>query len=91
MGLFRKKKEVEIIEVIDERTDIERNFEEKGQEVGKKTGVFVQKSVNKMNDVKEKIHVDETIEKAKVFASKAATKTKEKINKVKSKTANEKE
>ncbi|MBN2605135.1 MAG: hypothetical protein JXR62_04840 [Bacilli bacterium] len=101
MGLFNKRKKVEVVEEVDLRTDIERKFEETGQKVGQKTGVFVQKSVNKINDVKEKINADGTIEKVKEFAvkteqtvdefvEKATTKTKGTINKVKEKVSKDK-
>jgi hypothetical protein len=49
MGLFKKRKK----EIIDERTDLEVSFEEKGQKIGKGTGEFVQKSINKINELKE--------------------------------------
>lgn len=101
MGLFKKrKKEEEIIEV-DFRSDIERKFEETGQNVGKKTGEFVQKSVDKINDVKEKFNSDKKIEKVKDFANKAeqsvdqfvekaTDKTKETMGKVKDKVRKDK-
>ncbi|MBU1020231.1 MAG: hypothetical protein KJ847_03380 [Firmicutes bacterium] len=101
MGLFNKRKKVEIVEEVDFRTDIERKFEETGQKVGKQTGVFVQKSVDKINEVKEKVNADEKMEKVKEFASKAeqsvdefvgkaTTKTKETFDKVKGKVSKEK-
>lgn len=102
MGLFNRRKKVEIVEEeVDFRTDIERKFEETGQKVGKHTGVFVQKSVDKINVVKEKVNADGTIEKVKDFASKAeqsvdefvgkaTVKTKETFVKVKEKVSKEK-
>ena len=92
MSLFKRKnkKEEEI------RTDLEKKFEDVGQEAGKKTGVFVQKSINKFEEVKVKVNADDKMEKVKEFALKAedklddlvekATKTTKKTyNKVKDK------
>ena len=70
MGLFRKRKKV----VIDERTELEKSFEDKGQQLGKDTGEFVQKSIDKINEIKEKYEADGKIEKVKDFAKKAEKK-----------------
>ncbi len=70
MGLFkrRKKPEVEL------RTELEKKFEDVGQEAGKKTGKFVQKSIDKFEEVKVKINADDKMEKVKEFALKAEDK-----------------
>lgn len=92
MGLFKKR----IKEDLDKRTDLEKSFEEKGQTIGKETGKFVQKSIDKINELKEKYDADDKIDKVKEFAVRAegkvdeiverATKRgKEVINKVKNK------
>lgn len=73
MGLFRKKKIVEV----DDRTSIERKFEDAGQVAGKKTGEFVQQSVDTFEKVKTKIKADEKIEKVKEMAAKAEDKIDE--------------
>lgn len=89
MKLFGRKKEAE---AIDDRTEVERTFEEKGQVIGKKAGEIAQKGINKFKDVSEKIDAkekldkvdefaDKAIEKGKVAVSKAASKTKEALNK----------
>ncbi len=81
MGLFRKKKK----EVIENRTDLEIQFEEKGQKIGKETGEFVQKSIDKINEFREKYETDEKVEKVKEFAGKAERKVKEKATQIKDK------
>lgn len=70
MGLFNRKKKKEV----DERTDLEKKFEDVGQEAGKKTGVFVQKSIDKFEEVKVKVNADEKMDKVKDFAAKAEDK-----------------
>ena len=77
MSLFRKRKK----EVIDERTELEKSFEEKGQKIGKETGVFVQKSIDKINVLKEKYDTDDKIDKVKDFADKAEQKVEEFVDK----------
>lgn len=77
MGLFNFKKKKDI----DQRTDLEKKFENVGQSAGKKTGKFVQKSLNKFEEVKEKINADDKIEKAKEFALKAEDKFDEMVEK----------
>jgi len=67
MKLF-KKKEVEV--EVDTRTELEKNFEEKGQRIGKKTGAIVQKSVNKFSHVKEKLEQDGTMDKLRNIGDK---------------------
>mgnify|MGYP007094902162 CR=1 FL=1 len=74
MGLFNRKKKKE---AEDQRTDLEKKFEDVGQVAGKKTGVFVQKSINKIEEVKVKVKADEKIVKAKEFALKAEDKIDE--------------
>jgi len=77
MGLFKKRKK----EVIDERTDLEVSFEEKGQKIGKETGEFVQKSINKINELKEKYDTDDKIEKVKGLAGRAEQKVEQIVEK----------
>lgn len=67
MGLFKRKKQ-EVI--LDTRTDIERKFEEKGQAIGAKTGSFVQKGKDKLDEVKEKLREDGTLDKMKNLSTK---------------------
>ena len=91
MGLFKKRKKE-----VDERTELEKSFEEKGQQIGKDTGKFVQKSIDKINELREKYDADEKVEKVRDFAEKAeqkvevivekaAKKGKDVVEKVKSK------
>ncbi len=63
MGLFRKKKKVE--EVVDSRTDIEKKCEDTGQELGRKTGVMVQKGVDKLNSIKQNLEDNGTMDKVR--------------------------
>ena len=77
MGLFKKRKK----EVIEERTDLEVSFEEKGQKIGKETGEFVQKSIDKINKLKEKYDTDDKIEKVKGLAGKAEQKVEQIVEK----------
>lgn len=67
MGLFRKKKNEEIL---DPRTKIEKTFEEQGQKIGKITGEFVQKGVNKFEEVKQKLEDDGTMDKIRDVGNK---------------------
>jgi len=78
MGLFKKRKKV----VIDERTDLEVSFEEKGKKIGEETGKFVQKSINKINQLKGKYETDKKVEKVKDFAEKAEHKVEKLVEKV---------
>lgn len=67
MGIFRrKKKEVEI----DTRTKVEKSFEEKGQAIGRKTGKLVQRGLNKVEEVKQKLEQDGTMDKLRDFSNK---------------------
>lgn len=77
MGLFGRKKKIEV----DERTDLERKFEDVGQVAGKKTGEFVQKSVDKFEKVKVKVKADEKMEKVKEFVGKAEDKVDQLVGK----------
>ena len=87
MGLFRKKKEI----VVDERTNIEKTFESKGQKIGKETGELVQKGVDKINKLKDKYDVDDKVEdiiekatnKSKNVYKKAKSTTTKQIKKIK--------
>ena len=81
MGLFRKKKKTEI-----QKTEIETKFENKGQQVGLKTGQVVQKSINKANELKVKYNADDKIEKVKNIAKKVDQKVDEAIEVVVGKT-----
>ena len=77
MGLFSRKKKKEV----DERTDLEKKFEDAGQVTGKKTGEFVQKSIDKFEEVKVKVNADDKIEKVKEFALKAEDNVDELVEK----------
>jgi len=79
LKLFKKKQE-EV--VVDTRTDIERQFEEKGQEIGRKTGTLVQKGVDKLNDIKQKLEDDGTMDKLRDFSDKVDDKIDVAIDKV---------
>jgi len=68
MGLFKRKKKEE--EVIDTRSKIEKNFEEKGQQFGKKAGEIVQKGVDKYDQVKQKLEKDGTMDKVRNVGNK---------------------
>ncbi len=84
MGLFKKRKK----EVIDERTELEKSFEEKGQQIGKDTGKIVQKSINKINELKEKYDSDNKLDKVRNFAGKAEKKVGKIVKKVTKKEKN---
>lgn len=77
MGLFRRNKQ-EV--VIDDRTELEKKFEETGQKVGKKTGVVVQKTLNKASELKEKHQLDDKMKQVKKLASKAEDKLDEVVD-----------
>ncbi|MFK5883820.1 MAG: hypothetical protein QM489_05690 [Candidatus Izemoplasma sp.] len=79
MRFFKKKNEV----TVDDRTNIEKTFENKGQKIGRETGELVQKGVDKINHLKDKYDVDEKFEE---ILEKATTKSKKVIKKVKNKT-----
>ena len=83
MGLFKKKKKEE---EIDDRTEIEKSFEEKGQKIGRKTGALVQKGVDKIEGVKQKLESDGTMDKLRDASSKVDEKIDSVVNKVTSKT-----
>jgi len=63
-----KKKEEDVI--IDDRTELEKTFEEKGKTIGKKTGKVVQKGVDKLHQVKTKLEQDGTMEKFRRISDK---------------------
>lgn len=67
MPLFKRRKKEE---VIDTRTDLEKKFEKTGQQVGKKTGEFVQKSVDKLNGVKQSLEDNGTMDKMRAVGEK---------------------
>ena len=77
MGLFKRKKKEE-----DTRTDIEKKFEEKGRNVGVKTGKLAQKAYDKSKSINEKIKVSEKFNKVRDFASKADDKLDQTVDKV---------
>ena len=62
MGIFKRKQKDE---EIDNRTEIEKKFEEKGQTIGRKTGNFVQKSVNKLDSIKQNLEDKGTMDKVR--------------------------
>lgn len=66
MKLFKKKQE----EVVDPRTKLEKSFEEKGQNIGRKTGKVVQKGVDKIQHVKTKLEQDGTMDKLRHISDK---------------------
>lgn len=68
MALFKWKKNKN---VVDERSDLEKKFEDVGQEAGKKTGEFVQKSIDKFEEVKVKVNADDKMDKVKELVGKA--------------------
>ena len=93
MSIFKKRKKEEDVDV---RTDLEKSFEETGQKVGKSTGEFVQKGIDKMNELKDKFETDDKFEKARdikdksvkavdEFVGKAKVKVEEVVEKVKKK------
>lgn len=77
MGLFGRKKK----KVVEERTDLEQKFEDVGQVAGKKTGEFVQKSIDKFEEVKIKVNAEDKIDKVKELALKAEDKIDEIVGK----------
>ena len=77
MGIFKRRNRLKE----DDRTVIEKKFEDAGQEAGKKTGEFVQKSMNKFEEVKVKVNADEKMEKVKELALKAEDKLDEFVEK----------
>lgn len=78
MKLFKKKEEV----VEDPRTELEKKFEEKGQTIGRKTGVIVQKSVDKISKVKDKLEHDGTMDKLRNFSDKVDDQIDKVVDKV---------
>lgn len=78
MKLFKKKEEV----VEDPRTELEKKFEEKGQTIGRKTGVIVQKSVDKVSKVKNKLEQDGTMDKIRNFSDKVDDQIDKVVDKV---------
>lgn len=66
MKWFKKKEEI----IVDNRTELEKSFEEKGKNIGKKTGEVVQKGVDKLQQVKAKLEEDGTMDKLRQFSDK---------------------
>ena len=83
MKIFGRKKEEN---PIDDRTNIEKQFEEKGQEIGKKAGEITQKGLNKLNQLKDRLEDEGKLDKVYKFTDKAQEKTKEVVDKVTNKT-----
>jgi hypothetical protein len=61
MRLFRKKSE----NIVDNRTELEKKFEETGRVIGVKTGETVQKVLDKASGVKQKLEENGTLEKVR--------------------------
>lgn len=78
MGLFKRKKKVEE----DTRTNVEKKFEEKGRDVGAKTGEIAQKVIDKTKSINEKIKGTEKYNKVRDIATKADEKLDETVDKV---------
>lgn len=78
MGLFKRKKQP-VIE--DTRSDVEKRFEETGRKVGAKTGEVVQKGLDKIDTVKQKLKDDGTIDKVTSFVNKAEEKVDDFVEK----------
>lgn len=83
MSIFKRNKKVD---PIDDRTDIERKFEETGTEIGKKAGKLTQKGINKFNELKEKLDDEGKLEKVYEITDRVQERSKEVIDKVTSKT-----
>ena len=79
MKLFKQKREPQIV---DDRTELEKTFEEKGQIIGRKTGKVVQKSVDKIHNVKSKLEEDGTLDKLRRFGDKVDDRIDEVVNRV---------
>ena len=79
MSIFKRKKQVE---VVDERTELEIAFEEKGQQVGIETGKIVQKGVDKYKEIKDKIDKDERFDKVRDFKDKSVKAVDDVVEKV---------
>jgi ElaB/YqjD/DUF883 family membrane-anchored ribosome-binding protein len=63
MALFKKKRIKE--DPIDDRTVIEKRFEESGQKLGKVLGELTQKGVNKFHEVKGNLEEDGTLDRVR--------------------------
>ena len=77
MSIFKRKNQVK---VVDEKTELEIAFEEKGQQVGIETGKIVQKGVDKYKEIKGKFNKDERFDKVRDFKDKSV-KAVEKVTK----------
>lgn len=66
MKWFGKKQE----EPVDTRTPIEKAFEEKAQNIGRKTGKVVQQGMNKIDAAKAKLEEDGTLNKLRQIGDK---------------------
>lgn len=74
MKLFGKKKQEEQYE---EKTNLERNFEERGRKVGEKTGKIAQKGVDKYKKVVSNLEESGKLDKVREVSAKVAEKTDE--------------
>jgi len=83
MRIFGKKKSEE---PMDDRTKIEKSFEEKGQEIGKLAGELTQKGLDRFTDIKVKLEEEGKLDKLYEVSDKVSSKTKEVVNKVTDKT-----
>ena len=84
MAWFRKKKNE--VQEIDDRTKVEKSFEETGQKIGKKAGELTQKGLDKIQDVKAKLEEDGTMDKIRSAEKKIDDTAQDIIDKVSSKT-----
>lgn len=82
MSLFRRKKKEE---PIDDRTKVERSFEETGQNIGKKAGEIAQKGINKYEEVKENLNENDTYNTVRDTAGNVVNKAGEIFKKVEDK------
>ncbi len=76
--IFKKKKPVE---PMDERSEIEKKFEDRGREIGAKTGEIVQKASDKYQKVKTKIADNEKVQKLNQKTKSTIEKGKSKVRK----------
>ena len=79
MKLFRNKDESE---AVDERTELEKKFEEAGRKAGRTTGKAAQKGMSSIQNIVSSIEESGTIEKAREATKKMKNVTEETLNKV---------
>jgi uncharacterized protein YdcH (DUF465 family) len=80
MKLFKRKEKV-----VDNRSELEKKFEEKGQAIGKKAGEIAQKSVDKYKEVVDKLEQDGKLDKVKELTNKVDDAIDQVVDKVSSK------